>query len=109
MPRRTPLVSPALRGDGRENDDVAARLLVFPPRYAGMEGYRHVARCEDSRFPRATRGWKEAGSSSLPEKMVSPALRGDGRARSLRAVRASAFPPRYAGMEGGRRYAGRCS
>ena len=33
-------VSPALRGDGREDAQSFVDAEVFPPRYAGMEDYR---------------------------------------------------------------------
>ena len=33
-------VSPALRGDGRISSTRQLDAIVFPPRYAGMEGHR---------------------------------------------------------------------
>ena len=92
-------VSPALRGDGRPGRRCRSRLAAFPPRYAGMEGDRTAKRYSMSRFPRATRGWKDVRDLRADRVDVSPALRGDGRGSRRIAVGRLGFPPRYAGME----------
>ena len=95
-------VSPALRGDGREDPRRDSRQPAFPPRYAGMEGYHAHRRDGWPSFPRATRGWKGVWVAATATAIVSPALRGDGRISSTRQLDAIVFPPRYAGMEGHR-------
>ena len=95
-------VSPALRGDGRRLPGPCGLDILFPPRYAGMEGQEVASWLAKPRFPRATRGWKNDGLTLICPSDVSPALRGDGRAKSLPAGAGRWFPPRYAGMEGER-------
>ena len=92
-------VSPALRGDGRRLPGPCGLDILFPPRYAGMEGQEVASWLAKPRFPRATRGWKNDGLTLICPSDVSPALRGDGRAKSLPAGAGRWFPPRYAGME----------
>ena len=66
------LVSPALRGDGRESPRYATNAVSFPPCYAGMkggecciypasagmEGGGNNARLWGAGFPHISRGWK---------------------------------------------------
>ena len=77
--------------------------LGFPPRYAGMEESISASIKNAGSFPRATRGWKGEPAFEAEVTHVSPALRGDGRASGATASTERGFPPRYAGMEGGRR------
>ena len=116
-------VSPALRGDGRINGANAAPVSPFPPRYAGMEetkatpmrtlccfpratrGWKGMSVADAASaigFPRATRGWKYRPDPGSAAHYVSPALRGDGRAKPSSRAFPPWFPPRYAGMEGSR-------
>ena len=74
----------------------------FPPRYAGMEDDVYIRPARGRGFPRATRGWKVAVIDAEIRKMVSPALRWDGRVLAGDKDALTLFPPRYAGMEGRR-------
>ena len=74
---------------------------MFPPRYAGMEEVPQGSSSAVMRFPRATRGWKDDQGAGPDRRLVSPALRGDGRANAKPVLRPLPFPPRYAGMEDG--------
>ena len=102
------VVSPALRGDGRGTGLSDFSHRMFPPRYAGMEDHAAQHHASVGRFPRATRGWKGTAAADCRPPVVSPALRGDGRASPPAPGLLSVFPPRYAGMEG-RRSSGRAT
>ena len=93
-------VSPALRGDGRRPPLLNTSSLLFPPRYAGMEGARIGFHRSSLCFPRATRGWKGDSLQDKRNDKVSPALRGDGSEPCRTHRFRVSFPPRYAGMEG---------
>ena len=89
--RQIRYVSPALRGDGRISGESDPYSLMFPPRYAGMEGLVPRRRSRRMGFPRATRGWKAEPGGPDVGILVSPALRGDGRACRVENARLLAF------------------
>ena len=99
-PYHPAFVSPALRGDGRRPPLLNTSSLLFPPRYAGMEGARIGFHRSSLCFPRATRGLKGDSLQDKRNDKVSPALRGDGSEPCRTHRFRVSFPPRYAGMEG---------